>query len=252
MPTRPALMDMTENERAQALAGSPQEVALLLLEAAESGHAEAQLLAGQIHLDGQGVPRNAAEALRWFGLAAQSGHAMAMNMVGRCCEHGWGTATDKALAARWYAAAADRGLDWAMYNLATLHTLGEGVDEDRAAALRLFERAAALGHAKSINMIGSFHEDGWVVERDRAAAARHYRKAAEGGDFRGQFNHARMLADAGDVDGARHWLAQMIQTATPAFREKARMWMMQQTAPIWHDDLIHMLEPRDRAVASPD
>lgn len=112
-----------------------------------------------------------------------------------------------------------------MYNLATLYTLGEGVNEDRTEALRLFEQAAALGHAKSINMIGSFYEDGWVVERNLATAALHYQKAAELGDFRGQFNHARMLVAAADMEGARYWFTRMTQTATPAFREKATAWM---------------------------
>lgn len=242
MVTQSRLIAMTDAERTTALAGPPEEVARLLLEAAEAGHAEAQLLTGQICLDGNGVARDAAEALRWFGLAAKAGNPMAMNMIGRCCEHGWGTVIDKALAAQWYRSAADRGLAWGMYNLATLYTLGEGVSEHKAQALNLFERAAALEHAKSINMIGSFYEDGWVVERNLVTAASHYRKAAEGGDFRGQFNHARMLAEAGDLDHARRWLSKMTETATPAFREKARMWMTQQTSPIWHDDLIRAVD----------
>lgn len=242
MVTQSRLIAMTDAERTAALAGPPEGVARLLLEAAEAGHAEAQLLTGQIYLDGNGVARDAAAALRWFGLAAKAGNPMAMNMIGRCCEHGWGTVIDKALAAQWYRSAADRGLAWGMYNLATLYTLGEGVNEDKAEALNLFERAAALEHAKSINMIGSFYEDGWVVERNLVAAASHYRKAAEGGDFRGQFNYARMLAEAGDLDHARHWLSKMTETATRAFREKARMWMTQQTSPIWHDDLIRAMD----------
>ncbi|OYW87157.1 MAG: hypothetical protein B7Z20_05755 [Sphingobium sp. 32-64-5] len=168
---------------------------------------------------------NAVEALKWFGIAAKGGNAMAMNMVGRCCEHGWGTAVDKRLAAQWYAAASERGLDWAMYNLATLYTLGEGIAEDKKEALRLFEQAAALGHVKSMNMIGSFHEDGWVVERNIRQAVRYYRMAAEGGDFRGQFNHARMLVDSGDTAGARNWLEESKRNATLAFRAKVDMWI---------------------------
>jgi len=34
----------------------------------------------------------------------------------------------------------------------------------------------------------------------------------------------------------------MTETATPAFREKARRWMTQQTSPIWHDDLIRAVD----------
>jgi TPR repeat protein len=112
-----------------------------------------------------------------------------------------------------------------MYNYATALALGDGVPEDKPAALAWFERAAALGNAKAVNYIGSFHEDGWVVPRDMAKAAECYAKAAEGGDFRGQFNHARMLVEAGDVEAARHWLTRCGETATPAFRDKARHWL---------------------------
>ena len=97
--------------------------------------------------------------------------------------------------------------------------------EDREEALALFRRAAEQGHAKSINMVGSFYEDGWVVERDPALAAEQYRRAAEGGDFRGMFNHARMLIEQGTPDQATAWLTQLPEAATPAFLEKARQWL---------------------------
>src|SRR3546814_8218157 len=90
-------------------------------------------------------------------------------------------------------------------DLATLLALGEGVDEDKAAAFGWLEKAAAMGNAKAINFVGSFHEDGWVVTRDVDEAADCYARAAEGGDFRGCFNHARMLGLAGKVDEALVW-----------------------------------------------
>ena len=74
---------------------------------------------------------------------------------------------------------------------------GAGVAQDEGAALDWFQRAAKLGNAKAINFVGSFHEDGWVVPRDMKKAARCYARAAQGGDFRGCFNHARMLGSAG-------------------------------------------------------
>lgn len=188
--------------RERLSSSSDEEVATLLRIAAEAGVAEAQALYGQVLLDGKGTAKDDGAALRRFSQAAQKGHAMAMNMVGRCCEQGWGTRIDKALAAQWYGAAAKRGLDWGMYNLATLHCLGEGVVLDRAEALRLFEGAAAQGHVKSITMVGGFHEDGWVVPRNMEIAADHYRRAAEGGDFRGMFNHARMLIEDGRSEEA--------------------------------------------------
>jgi TPR repeat protein len=160
---------------------------------------------------------------------------MALNMVGRCYDLGWGVAVDKARAADCYRVAAQRGLDWAMYNYSTLLALGHGVAEDRGAALGWFEKAAKMGSglcgAKAINFVGSFHEDGWVVTRDMTKAARLYARAAEGGDFRGMFNHARMLGDKGRTEEALQWIERAGETATPAFVAKVADFLDASTVP---------------------
>ena len=53
------------------------EARQLLALAAEQGYAEAQYNLGVMHLQGQGGPENHAEARRLFGLAAEQGHAEA-------------------------------------------------------------------------------------------------------------------------------------------------------------------------------
>jgi TPR repeat protein len=176
-------------------------------------------------LDGHGVACDAAAALGWFKRAAAQHHVMALNMVGRCYDLGWGTPVMKDRAAQCFRLAAEQGLDWAMYNYATLLALGEGVAEDKAAALDWLEKAARLGNAKAINFLGSFHEDGWVIPRDMAQAARLYARAAAGGDFRGCFNHARMLGENGRLDEALNWLARAGETGTAAFVDKACAWL---------------------------
>ena len=196
---------MSGAEIAARLAGSPQERAALVRQGAEEGLAEAQAVWGQMLLD----RGEATAALGWFVKAAAQHHVMALNMVGRCYDLGWGTAVDKSRAVECYHVAAMHGLDWAMYNYATLLALGEGVAEDKAAALDWLEKAAAAGgeaRAKAVNFIGSFAEDGWAGPRDMARAAVCYREAAEGGDFRGCFNHARMLVASRDGAGALAWL----------------------------------------------
>ncbi len=203
----------------------PGTRAAFLRALAEGGEAEAQTLYGQLLLDGNGVARDAAAGFSWFNRAATQGHLMGLNMVGRCYDLGWGVAIDKVRAAECYRIAAERGLDWAMYNYATLLALGHGVAEDKTAALAWFRKAAKLGNAKAMNFVGSFHEDGWVVARDIAKAARHYERAAEGGDFRGAFNHARMLAQKGMAEEALRWIERAGATATPAFAEKAAAFL---------------------------
>lgn len=195
----------------------------LIRAAAERGVHQAQVIYGQMLLDGKLCERNMTAALHWFERAAHSGNVMAMNMAGRCFDQGWGVAPSKRLAEKWFRKAAEHGLDWGMYNLATLLTLGEGgVPQDRTAAYLWFRQAEALGHVKSINILGSFYEDGWVVTKNRATARAHYRRAAISGDFRGQFNYARFLLQEDDLLGALHWLRQVPHTATAAFISKMK------------------------------
>lgn len=180
-------------------------------------------------LDSEGVARDPPAALRWFMKAAAQHHLMALNMVGRCYELGWGTTPDQEKAADCYRVAAERGLDWAMYNYATSLALGHGVRENKAAALEWLHAAAARGsglaRAKAINFVGSFHEDGWATPRDLRAASQWYAEAAEGGDFRGCFNHARMLGTGGDVAAALPWLELAASLGNAPFVAKAEAWL---------------------------
>lgn len=218
-------LDALSPEEVARQLDSPEDRVKLIRAGAEAGVAEAQAIYGQMLLDGAGVARDPVAAFVWFRQAAQAGHLMGLNMLGRCYDLGWGVAVDKGRAAECFRVAAERGLDWAMVNYATALTLGDGVAEDKPAALAWFETAAALGNPKAVNYVGSFHEDGWVVAQDMAIAADCYARAAEGGDFRGMFNHARMLALAGETDAALEWLARCGAVATPAFRDKAAAWL---------------------------
>ena len=155
-------------------------------------------------------------------------------MLGRCLENGWGVAADAQLAVYWYRQATAGGLDWGMYNLANLLMSGKGVAADRQAALALYRQAAGLGHAKSVNIIGRFHEEGWDMPADPAQALVWYGQAAVGGDFRGQFNYARLLLERGRVAPAVAWLRHIPATATPAFLINLRQWLAASGVPAVH------------------
>ena len=185
---------------------SPVRAAQAILMAAKEGVVDAQALLGQILLEGRGIARDEALALRWFQIAAHGGHTMARNMAGRCLEHGWGCPADAAAAAQQYRLAAEAGLDWGQYNYANLLATGRGVAEDQPQALSFYRRAAEQGHAKSMNLLGRYLEDGQYCPRDPQAAVDWYRRSAEGGDFRGQFSYAAVLADRGQVETALEWL----------------------------------------------
>lgn len=202
---------------AQHLAGPPEEAAQWILSSAKLGVPEAQVLYGQVLLDGRGVGKDAVRARFWFQQAAHNGNVMGMNMLGRCHELGWGGAEDLLSAAYWYQQAADRGLDWGMYNYANLLSHDDSVLGDRSRALEWYRKAAEMGHAKSINLVGRFYEEGWVVEVDLDTAFDYYRCSAEAGDFRGQYNYGRLLADRGQVEEGAAWVRKTLDTATLGF-----------------------------------
>ncbi|MFS2070984.1 tetratricopeptide repeat protein [Pseudomonas sp. CT11-2] len=210
--------EVLDGDRLKAmLEESPARAAQAILIAAREGVLDAQALLGQILLDGRGIERDQPLALRWFEIAAQRGHLMARNMLGRCHEHGWGCTADGSIAAGHYRVAAEAGLDWAMYNYANLLATGRGVAENQSQALNLYRRAAELGHAKSMNLLGRYLEEGESCLADPLAARVWYRRSAEGGDFRGQFSYAALLADEGHVDEALSWLRRALATGNQNF-----------------------------------
>lgn len=207
------LANTSPEEFAQHLAGEPAQAAMWIKAAAEQGMPDAQALLGQILLDGRGISEDPAQARHWFAKAAVQGHPMGINMLGRCHELGWGGDIDTSQAAVHFKRAADLGLDWAMYNYANLLLHGNGVSKDEQEALAWYRKAAVLGNAKSLNVVGRFYEEGWLVQADQAQAAEYYRLAATGGDFRGQYNYALLLAEQGRMEDALHWLQQALDGA---------------------------------------
>nr|EPB95027.1 Sel1 domain-containing protein repeat-containing protein [Pseudomonas plecoglossicida NB2011] len=200
---------------------SPGQAAQAILAAAGEGVVEAQLLLGQILLDGRGIEQDAIVARRWFGIAAQGGSAMAYNMLGRCLEHAWGGEADLAQAAIHYARAADAGLDWGLYNLGNLLATGRGLPANQAQALLCYEKAAHLGHAKSMNLYGRYLEHGIAIAPSPVRAVRWYRRSAEAGDFRGMFSLAMVLFERGQMAEAGSWLDQAREAGNLNFLRSA-------------------------------
>ncbi|MEZ0231311.1 MAG: tetratricopeptide repeat protein [Methylophilaceae bacterium] len=207
------LNDVSVEELTTLLSGDPKEAAQWIKAAAEQGITEAQALLGQILLDGRGLAKDEALARTWFAKAAESGHLIAVNMIGRCHENGWGGEIDMVEAAKYFRQAAAQGLDCAMYNYANLLLHGNGVKKDEQLALDWYRQAAARGYAKALGVMGRFYEEGWTVERNPELAAEYYQKSAEGGDFRGQYNHALILAENARMTESVEWMQKALAGA---------------------------------------
>ena len=112
---------------------------------AEQGDADAQNTLGLMYGTGRGVPRDAAEAVRWFRLAAEQGRADAQNTLGLMYGTGLGVPLDAAEAVRWYRLAAEQGNASAQFNLGVAYRNGAGVPKDDVSAHMWFNFAAATG-----------------------------------------------------------------------------------------------------------
>jgi TPR repeat protein len=204
----------------------PRQVLPGLSLLAHDGDSQAQLLLGQLLINGVGTSRDPDRAFHWFKTAAEARLPMAINMVGRCHEYGLGTPVDLEEAARWYHRAATFDCDWAIYNYAHLLASGRGVPRDRAAAFVWFRLAASRGHARAMHFLGQYYEHGWETPVDRSTAFAWYKRSAEGGDFRGQCSHASVLAEEGHVSEAVHWLRLAMKTATPEYLRELRRTLL--------------------------
>ena len=92
---------------------SPENLAAhefgLLLMSAQEGDADAQFFVGLRYVNGQGVEKNDAEAVKWFLKAAQQGHSDAQYLVGVCYNQGIGVEQNYAEARKWYEKAIQSG-----------------------------------------------------------------------------------------------------------------------------------------------
>lgn len=148
---------------------------------AQAGHVGALSRLGHMTLQGQGVAKNEAEALRLLRAAAEKGDMVAQNSVGNMYFKGLGTERDGAQAALWFGRAADQGYARAENNLGQLYLYGNGVPKDEAKGLPLLRRAADKNIPAAWEALGMAAWNGHGMQADHAEAVRWFRKAAERG-----------------------------------------------------------------------
>ena len=101
---------------------------------AEAGDTSAQFTLGRMYAIGEGVPQDAAEAVRWFRLAAEQSYAPAQYILGFIHDTGEGVPEDAAEAVRWFRLAAEQGIARAQFNLGDMYANGKGVPQDNVEA----------------------------------------------------------------------------------------------------------------------
>jgi len=140
------------------LAAEPQDVQCAwdrLTVAAAAGRPSAQSLLAWMYTRGMGGrPADPARAARLYQQAAKAGDAAAQNNVAELYETGRGVPVDLKQALDWYRKAAEAGFAPAQYNLGRLHAAGAGgVPKDYAEARKWLEQAERGGVATARTLL---------------------------------------------------------------------------------------------------
>jgi hypothetical protein len=160
----------------------PADAGIAALHAkAEKGDARAQLDLGTIYYNGEGVPKDFAEALKWYRKAAEQGNARAQHNLGVCYDQGNGVPKDGTEAVKWYRKAADQNVAEAQYNLGVAYANGESVPKDPAEAVKWYRKAAEQGDADAQCNLGVMYLKGVGVLKDEIEALAWYNVSAASG-----------------------------------------------------------------------
>ena len=159
-----------------------------------AGDAVAQYNLGVKYHEGQGVPQDYAEALKWYRKAAEQGLANAQYNIGILFEAGRGVPQDAAEAVKWYRLAAEQGDADAQVRLGYMYAVGHGVVQDSTEAVMWLRLAAEQGHADAQVHLGAMYAVGHGVVQDSTEAVMWLRLAAEQGHADAQVHLGAMYA----------------------------------------------------------
>jgi uncharacterized protein len=114
-------------------------------QAADQGDAEGQFRLGGMYYEGHGVPKDVVSVTNWYRKAAEQGNSEAQFGLGVLYFNGDGVPKDHVEAADWYKKAAEQDLTIAQYALAWMYANGDGVPADNVKAFMWWNLAAAQG-----------------------------------------------------------------------------------------------------------
>ncbi|MDP7156714.1 MAG: tetratricopeptide repeat protein [SAR324 cluster bacterium] len=94
-----------------------------MLAKAEAGDAAAQHYLAWMYANGEGVPKDRAEAAKWIRKAAEQGEPETQYMLGEAYANGYGVPEDDVEAVKWYRKAAEQGHEKAQAQLESAELL---------------------------------------------------------------------------------------------------------------------------------
>lgn len=165
--------------------------AQLYQDAADLGHAEAQVLVAQFYHLGEFLPQNDALACAYLQRAVDAGDAEAQLLMATLLMTGaWSVKPNLALAVSYLELAAHGGDTDAHYLLSRCYSKGMGVLSDEAQAVQHLRIAADAGQVSAALDLANRYQEGRGVQANAMKALRYNAIAAKVGDGEGLYRVA--------------------------------------------------------------
>lgn len=215
-----------------------------LIAKATQGDSQSQMALARRYRNGDGVPQDYAEALRWAHPVADRGDANAQDFVGWMYFTGQGVKRSPEIAAGYFKAAAGKS-PTAAWNLGQCYFAAQGVDQDVPKALEVWKKAASMGHGRSASTAAMMYLSGEHVAPDPKEARKLAERAVELNDPSGYVLLGEMQFQAGDVEQARaNWTK--VSKMKPVGRTGLPTQPSDQMAAQQGADLLKLIEYRGR------
>lgn len=153
----------------------------LILQAAETGLADAQYEIGRFYNNGIHVEQNDSLALEWFKLAAKQNHAIANNACGVYYMNSTATDENFGLAFEYFQKGAALNYVSSYFNLGLCYLEGKGTERDLTKATYYFRKAAELNYADGQYVLAQAYYSGEGVTQDQEKAYYWAKIASENG-----------------------------------------------------------------------
>ncbi len=166
---------------------------------------------GDLYMGGKGVPKDVGKAIRWYEKGAGDGEPWAMDSLGELYRHGKGVAVDYPRAFSYHTAAIAAGGQYGHAGLAWMYSLGQGRPVDWARAVFHLKAAARAGSLTADWELGDYYAAADLGGKDLEQAERHYLRSARMGSHFGIYKLARFYRrEAGKpYEALKWWRVQM-------------------------------------------
>jgi len=119
------------------------------------------------------------QAKKIFEKLAKKNNMQAQYNLGYLYEHGEGVEKNAQQALVWYKKSAKQGYVDAQYNVATFYFTGKGVKKDVQKALYWYEEAGKRGDRNALFNLGTFYAEGKEVEKNKITAFNYWIESAK-------------------------------------------------------------------------